>query len=136
MYLIDTDVISNCRKAANANPGVRRFFDSVDDAAIFLPVQAVGEIRGGIEKMRRRNDMAAVQMFEAWLDGLLRRHANRLLDFTVDCAQVWGMFLLPHDPHAVDKQIAAMAHVYGLTVVTRNVSHYMGTGASVMNPFT
>ena len=135
MYLIDTDVISNYRKAGNANPGVQQFFRDAGEADIYLPVQTIGEIRGGIEKMRRRNDMGAVQAYEGWLSTLLQLYANRILDFTVDCAQVWGTFLLPKDPHAIDKQIAAMGRVYNLTVVTRNITHYTGTGATVINPF-
>jgi predicted nucleic acid-binding protein len=36
----------------------------------------------------------------------------------------------------LDKQIAATALMYGLTVVTRNVAHYDPTGVAVLNPFT
>jgi len=37
---------------------------------------------------------------------------------------------------SADKQIAATALMYGLTVVTRNVPHYEPTGVAVLNPFT
>jgi predicted nucleic acid-binding protein len=42
----------------------------------------------------------------------------------------------PHAENPLDKQIAATALIYGLTVVTRNVSHYEPTGVAVLNPFT
>jgi len=35
----------------------------------------------------------------------------------------------------VDRQIAAIALVYDLTVVTRNISHFQDTGARLLNPF-
>jgi predicted nucleic acid-binding protein len=43
---------------------------------------------------------------------------------------------VPHAENPLDKQIAATALIYGLTVVTRNVSHYEPTGVAVLNPFT
>jgi predicted nucleic acid-binding protein len=41
----------------------------------------------------------------------------------------------PHPQHPIDKQIAAIALIYNLTVVTRNVDDFNGTGASLLNPF-
>ena len=43
---------------------------------------------------------------------------------------------VPHAENPLDKQIAATALMYGLTVVTRNVRHYEPTGVAVLNPFT
>ena len=43
---------------------------------------------------------------------------------------------MPHAENPLDKQIAATALMYGLIVVTRNVSHYQPTGVAVLNPFT
>ena len=47
-----------------------------------------------------------------------------------------GRLRVPHAEHPLDKQIAATALMYGLTVVTRNVPHYEPTGVAVLNPFT
>jgi predicted nucleic acid-binding protein len=49
---------------------------------------------------------------------------------------VWGKLRVPHAENPLDKQIAATALMYGLTVVTRNVSHFAPTGVAVLNPFT
>ena len=35
----------------------------------------------------------------------------------------------------IDKQIASMALLYDLTIVSRNIDHFAGTGARVLNPF-
>jgi predicted nucleic acid-binding protein len=43
---------------------------------------------------------------------------------------------VPHAENPLDKQIAATVLIYGLTVVTRNVSHYEPTGVALLNPFT
>jgi predicted nucleic acid-binding protein len=58
MYLIDTNVISEARKRARANRGVRQFFQRVieERTPIFLSVITLGELRRGIELLRHRGD--------------------------------------------------------------------------------
>ena len=41
----------------------------------------------------------------------------------------------PNNQNPVDKQIAAIALVYDLTVVTRNMDDFAGTGVRLLNPF-
>jgi len=40
-----------------------------------------------------------------------------------------------NDQHIVDRQIAAIALVYDLTVVTRNTDHFEGAGVRLLDPF-
>jgi toxin FitB len=47
-----------------------------------------------------------------------------------------GEAAVPHAENPLDKQIAATALMYGLTVATRNVRHYEPSGVAVLNPFT
>jgi len=42
---------------------------------------------------------------------------------------------VPHPEHQIDKQIAAIALVYDLVLVTRNAGHFEATGVRLMNPF-
>lgn len=37
--------------------------------------------------------------------------------------------------HPIDKQIAAIALLHDLIVVTRNVDDFVGTGVETLNPF-
>lgn len=41
----------------------------------------------------------------------------------------------PHHQHPIDKQIAAIALINSLTVATRNVDDFRGTGVTLLNPF-
>jgi predicted nucleic acid-binding protein len=41
----------------------------------------------------------------------------------------------PHPEHPIDKQIAAIALINNLTVVTRNIDDFRGTGVDIINPF-
>lgn len=135
MYLLDTNVISEVRKGLRANPGVRAFWQGVNPADVYLPVQVVGEIRRGLEMLRQRGDTAQAAQLETWLDLVVGGYADRILAFDLDCAQVWGKLLAPHPKHPIDKQIAAIALIHDLTVVTRNVDDYRGLGVRLENPF-
>jgi hypothetical protein len=121
-YLLDTNVISEFRKGARCNWGVLEFFDQTDDSELFLPVQVLGEIRAGIAKAMRNNDRRKVQVYERWLDNLLHEYGDRIIAFDADCAQLWGDLLSGEkkDPHTVDKQIAAIAILRDMTLVTRD----------------
>ena len=58
----------------------------------------------------------------------------------VGTAKVWGLLQTKRDRAglnlpALDGQIAAIAHLRGLVVVTRNTGDFEGTGVRVLNPF-
>ena len=137
MYLIDTNVISEARKGARANPGVRAFFDRAvaGRLRLYLSVITVGELRRGLELIRHRGDAAQADVLEAWLNVLLRDYRDSILPFDADMAQLWGRLRVPHHEHAIDKQIAATALLHDLTLVSRNVSDFAGTGVLLLNPF-
>lgn len=137
MYLVDTNVISEARKGKKANPGVIRFFKEVvrEDIPLFLSVVTIGEIRRGIELIRHRGDTLQARRLEKWLSVVLENYRDHILDFDIDAAQTWGRLRVPHHQNALDKQIAATAIIYGLTVVTRNSNDFQGMNLGILNPF-
>lgn len=135
MYLVDTNVISEARKGMKANAGVVRFFRSIPVAERYLSVQTIGEIRRGIEMIRHRGDQDQAVRLETWLDVVVIEYGNRILGFDADCAQVWGRLMSPPTCKPIDKQIAAIALIHGLDVVTRNVDDFSATGIRLLNPF-
>ena len=134
-YLLDTNVVSELRKSRRANAGVIDFFSQTPAEAIYLPVQVIGEIRGGAGRLRHRGDLPQAERLEGWLDGLVMDHGKRILGFDIDCAQVWGRLLSISPHHTIDKQIAAIALIYDLVVVTRNTADFAATRARLLNPF-
>ena len=137
MYLLDTNVISELRKQGKANSSVQQFFRNAveQDAHLYISVITLGELRRGVELIRYRGDQRQADLLEAWLQTILDDYAESILDFTATEAQVWGRLRVPHPQNALDKQLAATALVCGLTLVTRNVSDFIGMGVPLINPF-
>ena len=138
MYLVDTNVISEARKRSKANKGVRSFFKQVieDETRVFMSVVSVGELLRGVESIRYRGEMRQANQLEKWLVDLLIEYQDHILDINQDIAQLWGRLRAPHPENALDKQIAATALIYELTVVSRNHKDFVKTGVRVLNPFT
>ncbi len=137
MYLVDTDVLSEDRKGTRANAGVRAFFAVAirDDTPLYVSAITIGELRRGVEMIRHRGDEPQAQKLERWLQKVTDDYADSILGFDAHAAQLWGKLRVPHPDNALDKQIAATALIYDLTVVTRNSKHFEPTGVRVLNPF-
>ena len=138
MYLVDTDVISEVRKEAKANPGVRQFFDDADrdNVPMYLSVVTIGELRHGVESIRHRGDESQASVLERWLNRVIDRFDGAILPFDQEAAEIWGRLRVPNRENPLDKQIAATALINDLAVVTRNTAHYAPTGVRLLNPFT
>jgi predicted nucleic acid-binding protein len=132
-YLLDTNVISELRKR-HPDPGVLAWYDSVPSARLFLSVLTVGEIRLGIERLRRK-DAAAAAGLERWLAGLLRGYADHVIGIDAETAQEWGRLNVPDPLPVIDGLLAACARVRGWTLVTRNTAGLARSGAALLNPF-
>jgi toxin FitB len=137
VYLIDTNVISETRKGERANRGVVAFLRELAGTSdpAFLSSITIGELRRGVALIRRRGDADQAERLEAWLGSVVGQFRERILAFDADAAQVWGRLRVPNPDHALDKQIAAIALINDLTLVTRNVADFQGVGVRLKNPF-
>lgn len=133
-FLLDTSVIAELRKGARANLQVRSWFETLDPEAIVLSVLTIGEIRRGIENVRRR-DPAGAKALERWLRRLVAEHRDRILPVDLPITEVWGRLNVPDPLPVINALLAATAKVHGLTLVTRNVKDVARTGVELMNPF-
>ena len=137
MFLVDTNVISETHKGRRADPGVVAFWSEAarNDTPIFLASVTIGELRRGVELIRHRGDQQQAQLLEQWLEKVLLDYGDRVLSLDCDAAQLWGRLRVPNSQHGIDKQIAAIALLHGLTVVTRNTADFADCGVTLLNPY-
>ncbi len=132
-FLLDTNVISEARRPAG-NPNVRAWLAATRGADLYLSVLVVGEIRQGIERLRRRDPTQAA-VYEAWLATLRRQYADRVLPITAEVAEEWGRLNATAPLPVIDGLLAATAKVQDLILVTRNTADVARTGVRLLDPF-
>jgi predicted nucleic acid-binding protein len=133
-YLLDTHVVSELRKGPRCDAGVAAWLVRVSDEELFVSVLVLGEIRRGIEGLRRK-DARQARAIERWLDGLTETFAERVLAVTPQVAAEWGRLSAERPLPTIDGLLAATAHVHGLTLVSRDLRGVARTGVAILNPF-
>ena len=137
MYLLDTNVLSELRKAktGRADPAVAAWARTTSAESLFLSCITVLEIEMGMLLIERR-DPAQGALLRYWLhQQILPTFAGRILPVDIDVALRCATLHVPN-PHADrDALIAATALVRGFTVVTRNLPDFETTGVRILNPW-
>jgi predicted nucleic acid-binding protein len=132
-WLLDTNIVSELRKGERADPRLRAWFAEAEEDALFTSVLVVGEVRRGIESIRRR-DVPSALALELWLTTLTDGFADRILPVDRMVAEEWGRLNVPDPVPTVDGLLAATARVHGLTLVTRNTRDVTRTGVPLLDP--
>ncbi len=132
MYLLDTNVVSEIRKA-RPHGAVFAWLAAVPEAQVFISAVTIGEIQAGIE-LTREQDAARADALEAWL----ARVCDTWQVLAADAAVFRAWARMKHRKaahHLEDTLIAATASVHQLTVVTRNTKDFQALGVALLNPF-
>jgi predicted nucleic acid-binding protein len=137
MYVLDTNVISELRKAKSgkANKNVTAWAASIPPSIMFTSVITILELEIGVLLVERR-DKTQGAVLRAWLNKhVLSTFADRILSIDVVVAQHCAMLHVPHPRSDRDALIAATALAHGMTVVTRNVTDFEFMGINMHNPW-
>ena len=132
-YLLDTNVISELRKSS-PDASVEAWYDSVPGSQLFVSVLTIGEIRMGVERMRRK-DPAKADSLENWLTRLETAYLDHIVPVDSAIADTWARLSVPDPLPVIDGLLAATARDRGWTLVTRNTKDVRRTGVRVLNPF-
>jgi predicted nucleic acid-binding protein len=137
MFLLDTNVISELRKAraGKADRNVTTWVETVPAGSLFLSVIVIQELEIGVLLAERR-DPKQGSFLRIWLDEhVLPAFAGRILSVDTAVARRSAGLHVP-DPRPVrDGLIAATALVHAMTVVTRNIADFIATGVPLLNPW-
>lgn len=135
MYLVDTNIVSELRKGARADPHVSAWAASVAPGALAISVVTVLELEKGVLLAERR-DSAQGAMLRAWLDKqVLPAFEGRVLGFDARMAIACAALHVPDPRPERDAMIAATAKVSGFTIVTRNIADFATCDVPLLNPF-
>lgn len=137
MFLLDTNVVSELRKAgsAKADARVMAWAQGVDAASLYLSAITLLELELGVLQIERR-DAAQGMMLRAWLDRqVMPAFDGRILAVDADVARRCARLHVPDPRSERDALIAATALIHGMTVVTRNTGDFEATGVVLLNPW-
>ena len=101
MFLLDTNVISELRKArtGTANQGVLAWASGVDAGMLFISAISVLELEHGVMLVERR-DARQGAVLRAWLEGqVMPEFASRTLPIDIDVARRCAALHVP-DPRS------------------------------------
>ena len=132
MYLLDTNVVSELRRA-RPHGGLLAWLQDMQDQDLHLSAVTIGEIQSGIE-ITREQDQARAAAIEAWLEQVAETY--NVLSMDTRTFRVWARLMHRRTNSLIEvAMIAATAAVHHLTVVTRNVRDFEGLGVLTLNPF-
>jgi toxin FitB len=135
MYILDTNVVSELRKGSKAQRSVRIWAHALPAASLYLSAISILELELGILLIERR-DRNQGRILRSWMNRhVLPTFAGRILPVDTAVAQRCAALHVPDRRSDRDALIAATALKHGLTIVTRNVSDFQNTGATVLNPW-
>ena len=137
MYLLDTNVISELRKIATgkADAQVSAWAKRLRPESAFLSVITLLELEQGILLIERRDPRQGAKL-RGWLrDQILTEFDGRMLPIDAPIAMRCAGLHVPDPLDDRDSLIAATALIHGMTVVTRNVSHFARAGVRTLNPW-
>lgn len=137
MYLLDTNLVSELRKGrrGRADPGVVAWAEGVIGEDLYLSVITVWELELGV-RLRERRDRSQGAVLRTWLERqVLDGFAGRILPVDTAVARRCAGLQVPDPRPDRDALIAATALVRGLTVVTRNIRDFEGTGVALHDPW-
>lgn len=137
MYLLDTNVISELRKAKSGKTdnNVVAWANGVSVARLFISVITIWELETGVLLVERR-DPTQGAILRSWLNAhVLPAFSERILSVDTAVAQRCARLHLLDPRPDRDAIIAATALVHGMIVVTRNTDDFKPTGVELLNPW-
>lgn len=137
MFLLDTNVVSELRKAGSgrADPNVKAWAASMSAGSLYISAITVLELELGVLQLERR-DATQGTVLRSWMTAhVMPAFAGRVLPVDSAVALRCAQLHMPNRRPERDCLIAATALVHVMTVVTRNVADFQGTGVSLVDPW-
>lgn len=134
-FLLDTNVVSETRKRARAQPNVMAWLASVPAAELHISAITILELDQGQLAVARR-DPTQGELLRRWIEErVLTAFDGRILPVDLPVVRRCALLQVPDRRPVTDALIAATALVHGLTVVTRNVRDFEPMNVPLIDPW-
>jgi len=133
-YLLDTNVVSELRRP-RPDRRVLEWVEATARETSYVSVLVLGEIRQGVERLRRR-DPSQASSLDHWVVSLEEMFSDRVLTIDRVTAHAWGRLSAADRLPPVDGLLAATALVHGLVVVTRDTTPFERIGVPYLDPWS
>ena len=136
-WLLDTNILSELRRQ-RPEPKVLWFIETLPLDQMYVSVATMAELRYGVELVTYAPQRADLN---DWLANVIRpMFDQRVIPITEDIMVKWRLLVedgrrTGHTFSQPDLIIAASAAHHGMTVVTRDRSHFDKAGVRVVNPW-
>ncbi|MGB1025192.1 MAG: type II toxin-antitoxin system VapC family toxin [Rhodospirillaceae bacterium] len=137
-YLVDTNLISALAPSKGENNLALINWLKRSNQSLYLSVITTAEVSAGIAKAQRQGAHKKAELLATWWGGIEHLYGHKILPFDQHCAQAAGKLMdqaRAHRPGFEDLAIAATAQSHGMTVLTRNLRHFLPLDVSAINPF-
>ncbi len=137
MFVLDTNVVSELRKAASGKADARvvNWANAVRADALFLSVITLMEIEQGVLQLERRDPRQGAAIRAWFARQVIPAFEGRVLPIDDLVALRCARLRVPGPRQERDALIAATALVHGMSVVTRNARDFEATGVQVIDPW-
>lgn len=138
MYLFDTNIISELRKAKNnrANPNVLNWINTQNPNDFYTSKIVIMELKIGA-LLKQNKDPIQCQNLQNWINHtVLPSFGNRILAIDDKVLDICASLHIPNPRPQHDALIASTAIAYDLTLVTRNLADFEGMPVKLLNPFS
>src|SRR5450755_971522 len=125
MYVLDTNVISELRRADKTNAAVLAWANSVPAESLYISAITLLEIEIGARRIFRR-DVLQGSVLREWIDKrILPSFGGRILPVDATIATLCSQLHVPDPMPEYDSLIAATAIVHGFAIVTRDTADFI-----------
>lgn len=125
---------------ANASEGFSKWAEEQDQLdTIYMSVMTVHEIEKGFRLLEAKGATAKAAGIRSWLHGLIAGNGDHILSIDNHVALESGRLEAKaisagYGAGAADAIIAGTASVHNLTIITKNLKHFLPFGVAVKSP--
>ncbi|WP_299969334.1 type II toxin-antitoxin system VapC family toxin [uncultured Roseobacter sp.] len=138
IYLLDTNVVSELRKAGDgkADANVAEWASLRDPEELYISVITLLELEVGVLRIERRDDKQG-QMLRIWLEHhVIPFFQDRILPVDEHVAIGCARLHVPNKSPERDALIAATANELNMTIATRDEKDFRDLARKTFNPWS